>query len=160
MSGSIFDFKAKDISGNIQDFKEYEGSTLLIVNVASECGFTKQYEGLQELYNEYNSKNLKILGFPCNQFGGQEPGSDKDIYDFCVTHFMVSFPMFSKIEVNGENADPIFKFLKTKAPGLMGTEAIKWNFTKFLVSKDGKTVKRFAPKDTPQSIKSEIEKVL
>ena len=156
---TAFDFKAKDITGKQQDLAQYKGKALLIVNTASKCGFTPQYEGLQKLYDEYHEKGLEVLGFPCNQFGSQEPGAESDIASFCDLTYGVNFPMFAKVDVNGDNAAPLFKHLKEAAPGVLGSEAVKWNFTKFLVSPDG-TVKRFAPQDAPASLAKDIEKVL
>ena len=156
---TAFDFKATDISGNEQDLAQYQGKALLIVNTASKCGFTPQYEGLQKLYDEYREKGLEVLGFPCNQFGSQEPGDAAEIASFCDLNYGVNFPIFAKVDVNGDNATPLFKHLKVAAPGLLGSEAVKWNFTKFLVSPDG-TVKRFAPQDAPASLAKDIEKAL
>ena len=156
---TVFDFKAKDITGKQQDLAQYKGKTLLIVNTASKCGFTPQYEGLQKLYDEYHEKGLEVLGFPCNQFGSQEPDVESDIASFCDLTYGVNFPMFAKVDVNGDNAAPLFQHLKAAAPGLLGSEGVKWNFTKFLVSPDG-TVNRFAPQDAPASLAKDIEKVL
>ena len=156
---TAFDFKAKDIAGKEQDLAQYKGKALLIVNTASKCGFTPQYEGLQKLYDEYHEKGLEVLGFPCNQFGSQEPGDAAEIASFCDLTYGVNFPMFAKVDVNGDNAAPLFKHLKEAAPGLLGSEGVKWNFTKFLVSPDG-SVKRFAPQDAPASLAKDIEKVL
>ena len=156
---TAFDFAAIDIAGKQQDLAQYKGKALLIVNTASKCGFTPQYEGLQKLYDEYHEKGLEVLGFPCNQFGEQEPGDAAEIASFCDLNYGVNFPMFAKVDVNGDNAAPLFKHLKEAAPGLLGSEAVKWNFTKFLVSPDG-TVKRFAPQDAPASLAKDIEKVL
>jgi len=156
----VYEFKVKKANGAEVLMKDFEGKVLLIVNVASECGFTKQYEGLQALYEKYQSKGLEIIGFPCNQFGGQEPGNDAEIQDFCTGRFGVKFPVFAKVEVNGANADPLFNYLKKEAKGILGTEGIKWNFTKFLISKQGEVVKRFAPNDTPESLEKDIEKLL
>ena len=139
---------------------KYEGDVLLIVNVASKCGFTPQYKDLQSLYEKYRDQGLEVLGFPCNQFGAQEAGTNEEIQSFCDLTFNVSFKMFDKIEVNGSNASPLFKYLKHESPGILGTEAVKWNFTKFLVNKDGQVVKRFAPKDGESAIESEIQKIL
>lgn len=156
---TAFDFTAKDITGTQQDLAQYNGKTLLIVNTASKCGFTPQYAGLQKLYDEYHEKGLEVLGFPCNQFGAQEPGAEAEIASFCDLTYGVSFPMFAKVDVNGENAAPLFEHLKKAAPGLLGSEGVKWNFTKFLVSPDG-TVKRFAPQDAPALLAKDIEKAL
>ena len=156
----ITDFVVKDINLVDIDLSIYGGKTLLIVNVASECGLTFHYEGLQELYNEYHSQGLEILAFPCNQFGAQESGTNEEIQSFCDLTFNVSFKMFDKIEVNGSNASPLFKYLKHESPGILGPEAVKWNFNKFLVNKDGQVVKRFAPKDGESAIESELQKIL
>jgi len=157
---SIYRFSARAISGLEQDLEAYRGQVLLIVNVASKCGFTPQYEGLQELYARYRERGLTVLGFPCNQFMGQEPGDEDEIQQFCATTFGVDFPMFSKVDVNGPETHPLYAFLKEEAPGALGTRAIKWNFTKFLVDRDGRVVKRFAPKTTPQELVGEIEALL
>jgi len=157
---SIYDFTVEDITGKEVGLDKYRGKALLVVNTASKCGFTPQYKGLEELYAKLHGKGLEILGFPCNQFGGQEPGTDTEIAQFCELNYGVSFPMFAKVDVNGADAAPLFKFLKAEAPGLLGSEAIKWNFTKFLVDRNGKVVTRFAPKDTPESIAGDVEKVL
>lgn len=159
-TASIYGFQIKDIKGQDRSLETFRGKTLLIVNVASQCGFTPQYRGLEELYEKYKDKGLEILGFPCNQFGGQEPGAEVEIERFCKTNYGVSFHMFAKVDVNGATAAPLYKFLKSSAPGLLGTEAIKWNFTKFLVDKDGHVVKRYAPTDTPEAIGKELEKIL
>ena len=157
---SIYDFEVKSINGKATSLKEYEGKLLIIVNVASKCGFTPQYEGLEKLYQKYREKGLVILGFPCNQFGGQEPGDENEIMNFCKLNYGVSFPVFEKIEVNGPNTHPLYEFLKSEEKGLFGTEAIKWNFTKFLVSQEGKVLKRYAPQTTPESMEKEIAKEL
>lgn len=157
---SLYDISVKNIKGEDISLKAFEGKTLLIVNTASKCGFTPQYEGLEALYKEYQKKGVEILGFPCNQFGKQEPGNDEEISSFCELNYGVSFPMFSKIDVNGQDTHPLYEYLKKQAPGLLGSEAIKWNFTKFLVDKDGKVVKRYAPQDTPEKITKEIQKLL
>lgn len=153
----IYQFKVKDINGQETSLEKYKGKTLLIVNVASKCGFTPQYEGLEALYKEYKDKGLEVLGFPCNQFGAQEPGSDEEIKSFCGLTYNVTFPMFSKIDVNGGDAHPLYEYLKAEAPGLMGSKAVKWNFTKFLVNSDGKVVKRYAPTDKPESIAKDLD---
>ena len=160
MSDDIYQFKANKLAGDEQPLEQFRGKVLLIVNTASKCGFTPQYEGLENLYKKYRDKGLEILGFPCNQFGHQEPGSADEITDFCNVNYGVSFPMFEKIDVNGTGAHPLYKFLKKSAPGVLGSEAVKWNFTKFLVDRDGKVVDRFAPKDTPEKIDSEIKQLL
>lgn len=154
------DFSVKTIGGDIQSMRDFEGKVLLIVNVASKCGFTKQYAGLQSLFEEYGEKGLVVMGFPCDQFGHQEPGDEASIQSFCQTQFSVTFPMFAKIEVNGENANPLFKWLKSSKPGLLGTEGIKWNFTKFLIGRDGQVLKRYAPTDTPESLRADIEEAI
>ena len=154
---SLYDIEVKTISGKPMTMREYAGKTVLVVNVASQCGFTPQYAGLEALWKKYQDKGLVILGFPCDQFGGQEPGTEEQIQSFCQLNFGVTFPLFSKIEVNGKNAHPLFQELKKAAPGLLGTEAIKWNFTKFLVDKNGTVVERFSPRDTPESIEKKIE---
>ncbi len=157
---SIHDFKAKNIKGEEVSLGQFKGKAILVVNTASKCGFTPQYKGLQELHDKFAPLGFEVLGFPCNQFGSQEPGTEKDIAQFCELTFHTTFPMFSKVDVNGDTAHPVFKFLKKSAPGLLGTESIKWNFTKFLIDKNGHPVKRFAPTDTPESIAPEIEKIL
>jgi len=156
---SLYDFSAKLNNGEEKSLTDYKGTVLLIVNTASKCGFTPQYKGLQELYAKYRSRGFEVLGFPCDQFGHQEPGSDSDIRSFCDLNFGVTFPLFAKIEVNGEGAHPIYKFLKSEKRGLLG-ENIKWNFTKFLIDKEGSVVKRFAPQTTPEKIAPEIEALL
>lgn len=160
MQESIYHFKVTDLQNKEFDFKKYEGKPLLIVNVASKCGFTPQYKGLEALYRQYKDQGFEIIGFPCNQFGAQEPGTNSEIQSFCSLTYDVSFPIMSKIDVNGSNTAPIYQFLKKKAPGIFGTKNIKWNFTKFLVSKDGQTVKRFAPKVEPKDIEADIKKAL
>ena len=156
----LYNISVKDIDMNSVDLRTYEGKTLLIVNVASKCGFTPQYKDLQNLYEKYQEQGLEVLGFPCNQFGAQEPGTNEEVKSFCDLNYNVSFRMFDKIDVNGSNASPLFKYLKHESPGIMGTEAVKWNFTKFLVNKDGQVVKRFAPKDGESEIESELQKIL
>ena len=156
----IYDFTVKDIHGKSVKLLAYKGKPLLIVNTASECGFTPQYKGLEALYKKLHGKGLEILGFPCNQFGAQEPGSEAQIEQFCEVNYGVTFPMFAKIDVNGDNAAPLYKYLKKEKPGLMGSEAIKWNFTKFLVDRDGKVVERYAPNAEPASIAPDIQKLL
>ena len=157
---NFFDLSAQLLDGTKQDLSAYAGKVVLVVNVASKCGFTPQYTGLEALWKKYGSRGFVILGFPCNQFGAQEPGDAAEIASFCSLTYPVSFPLFAKIEVNGSNAHPVYKYLKGEAPGLLGTEGIKWNFTKFLVDKQGKVVSRFAPTTTPESLESEIEKLL
>ena len=156
----LYNISVKDIDMNSVDLSSYEGKTLLIVNVASKCGFTPQYKDLQNLYEKYQDQGLEVLGFPCNQFGAQEPGTNEEVKSFCDLNYNVSFKMFDKIDVNGSNASPLFKYLKHESPGIMGTEAVKWNFTKFLVNRDGQVVKRFAPKDGESEIESELQKIL
>lgn len=156
----IYDFSVHDAKGEEVALADYKGKVLLIVNTASKCGFTGQYEGLESLYSELKDEGLEVLGFPCNQFGGQEPGSDQEIQEFCKLSFGVKFPVFSKVEVNGENAHPLYEFLKSEALGILGSKSIKWNFTKFLVDRNGKVVKRFSPKDKPEKIKNEIVKLI
>ena len=157
---NVYDFKAKAISGSEVPFSEYKGKALLIVNVASQCGFTPQYEGLEKLYEKYRSQGFEVLGFPCNQFLGQEPGTESDIKTFCETSFGVKFPLFAKIDVNGPGAHPLYQYLCQAKPGFLGSKRIKWNFTKFLVNRDGKVVKRFAPKTPPEAIEGDIIRVL
>lgn len=159
MAASVHDFTVKDIEGKETSLSQFKGKFLLIVNVASKCGFTPQYQGLQALHNELSDKAV-VLGFPCNQFGKQEPGDEAEIKNFCSLTYDVTFPMFSKIDVNGEHAAPLYQFLKKERPGLLGSEAIKWNFTKFLVNPDGQVIKRYAPTDSPESIKADIQKML
>lgn len=155
---SIYEFSAKSIDGKDVKFCDYKGKVLLIVNVASKCGFTPQYEGLEKLYKSYKDKGLVILGFPCNQFGKQEPGTEEEIAQFCQMNYGVTFPMFAKIDVNGENTHPLYVYLKEKAPGILSTQDIKWNFTKFLVDREGNVVARYAPATTPDTIEKEIQK--
>jgi glutathione peroxidase len=157
---SIYDFSAKKINGKEVSLSEYKDKVLLIVNTASKCGFTPQYEGLETLYEKYKDKGFMILGFPCNQFSEQEPGTNEEIADFCLVNYGVSFDMFEKIEVNGDNAHPLYKYLKKEATGLLGSESIKWNFTKFLVDRNGKVIDRYAPMTKPKSIEKDIEKLL
>jgi len=156
---SVHEFSAKTINGEEKELADYKGKALLIVNTASECGFTPQFEGLQKLYDEYNEKGLEILGFPCNQFGGQDPGSDEEISEFCSMNYGVTFPMFSKVDVKGDQAHPLFRYLTEETKGILGDQ-IKWNFTKFLVDPDGKVVNRFSPQTKPENIAEDIEKVL
>jgi glutathione peroxidase len=159
MSG-LYDLSAGTLVGAEQSFAAYEGKVVLVVNTASKCGFTPQYKGLEALYQKYKDRGLEVLGFPCNQFGKQEPGNAEEIGGFCERNFGVSFPLFAKVDVNGDNAHPLFTHLKQQAPGILGTESIKWNFTKFLVGREGEVVKRFAPKDKPESLESAIEALL
>ncbi len=157
---ALQDFTVDDIRGKPVGLDRYKGRVVLVVNTASQCGFTPQYKGLEALHKKYHAKGFDVLGFPCNQFGAQEPGSEAEIATFCETSYGVTFPMFAKVEVNGDGADPLYKWLKKEKPGLLGSEAIKWNFTKFLVGRDGKVVARYAPNDTPESIAPAIEKLL
>lgn len=156
----LYQFSAKTLSNEPQDLSVYKGKVLLIVNTASKCGFTPQYQGLEGLYKKYKEQGFEVLGFPCNQFGKQEPGTSTDISEFCELNFGVSFPLYEKVDVNGADAHPLFNWLKTEAPGVFGTEGIKWNFTKFLIGRDGQVIKRFAPKDKPESLISQIEAAL
>lgn len=157
---SIYDFSAKTIDGEDKSLEAYKGKVMLVVNTASKCGFTPQYEGLEKLHKDYADKGLVVLGFPCDQFGHQEPGDEEEIKSFCSLTYDVSFPMFAKVEVNGDNAHPVYKFLKGEKGGLLGTSGIKWNFTKFLVDSQGEVVKRYAPTDKPASLAKDIEKLL
>lgn len=160
MSQTLYDFSALLLNGDLQTFDAYRGKILLIVNTASQCGFTPQYTGLEELYRTYQEKGLIVLGFPCNQFGGQEPGDAEAIGQFCQTRFDVSFPLFAKIDVNGDNAHPLYVWLKHEAAGILGTEAIKWNFTKFLVDRNGRVIHRYAPATRPNELVEAIETLL
>lgn len=157
---SIYDFKLQTIDGEPTTLAPYKGKVLLIVNVASKCGFTPQYDGLEALYKKYKDRGLVVLGFPCNQFGSQEPGTESQIRNFCRVNFGVTFLMFAKIKVNGDNADPLYRYLKSSRPGLLGSEAIKWNFTKFLIDREGNVIERYAPATKPAELESEIEKLL
>lgn len=157
---SVYDYEVKSVAGESVSMSDYQGKVLLIVNTASKCGFTPQYKGLEELYKRYAEQGLEVLGFPCNQFGHQEPGSESDIASFCEMNFGVTFPLFAKIEVNGDNAAPLFTHLKQEAPGILGSKGVKWNFTKFLVDRQGNVVKRFAPTDKPASLQGAIEALL
>lgn len=159
MSG-VHDFAAASPAGDKVDLGQYRGRVLLIVNTASKCGFTPQYEELERLYRDYRARGLEVLAFPCNQFGGQEPGSAAEIGAFCEENYGVSFPLFGKIDVNGPCADPLFAHLKQQARGLLGTQSIKWNFTKFLVKKDGSVFRRYAPRTAPRQLRADIEKLL
>ena len=160
MNTSIYDFTCKDSSGNEISLSDYRGKTLLIVNTASKCGFTPQYDGLQSLQDQYALEKFSVLDFPCNQFGGQEPGTDNEIQEFCSLNFKTTFPVFSKIDVNGENAHPLYKFLCSEKKGVLGSENIKWNFTKFLINSDGDPVARYASTTTPEKISKDIEKLI
>ena len=157
---SIYDFSVDDIHGKSVKLDQYKDKVMLIVNTASHCGFTPQYKGLEAAYEKYHGKGLEVLGFPCNQFGAQEPGTEKEIAQFCELNFGVTFPLFAKIDVNGKNEAPLYKYLKAEKPGLLGSEAVKWNFTKFLVDRKGKVLARYAPNDTPESMAGDIEKAL
>ena len=157
---TIYDFEAKTIEGVDVPLSNYNDKVLLLVNTASQCGFTPQFRGLETLHKNLSPKGLVILGFPCNQFGNQDPGSNDEIQNFCQSNYGVSFQMMEKIEVNGSNAHPLFVWLKKQAPGILGSEGIKWNFTKFLVSRNGQVIKRYAPQDSPESIAKEIEKLV
>ena len=157
---TAYDFSAQDIDGRERSLSEYQGKALLIVNVASRCGFTPQYTGLEALWREFGPQGLVVLGFPCDQFGHQEPGDEAEIRNFCSLNYDVSFPMFAKVKVNGTDAHPLYKHLKKAAPGLLGTEAVKWNFTKFLVDRDGNVVRRYGPTDTPADIGKDIAGLL
>jgi glutathione peroxidase len=157
---TVYDFDALQIDGKKIALKHFKGQVMLIVNTASACGFTPQFAGLEELHKQYGDKGLAVLGFPCNQFGAQDSGSDAEIAGFCQLNYGVTFPMMAKIEVNGSGAHPLYQWLSKEAPGLLGSKAIKWNFTKFLVGKDGVVLKRYAPTDTPQSLSKDIEAAL
>ena len=160
MSNNIYQFQATLNNGQEIKFEDYAGKVLLIVNTASKCGFTPQYEGLQEIYDQYQEQGLVVLGFPCDQFGHQEPGSDSEIEQFCSLKFNVNFPLFKKIEVNGDNTHPLYNYLKSAAPGVLGTKGIKWNFTKFLVDKQGTVTKRYASTTKPAELSGDIEALL
>ncbi|MBU1360559.1 MAG: glutathione peroxidase [Gammaproteobacteria bacterium] len=157
---SVYDFEAQQIDGKPVSLSRFKGQVLLIVNTASKCGFTPQFEGLEALYGKYKDRGLVVLGFPSNQFGHQDPGTNEEIGAFCVQNYGVSFPMMEKIEVNGAGASPLYKWLTKEAPGLLGSTAIKWNFTKFLIAKDGRVIKRYAPLETPASMTRDIEAAL
>jgi glutathione peroxidase len=157
---SVHDFTVDDIHGDAVSLARYKGAVLLIVNVASKCGFTPQYKGLEALQKKYHDRGFDVLGFPCNQFGAQEPGDEEEIAQFCDVNYGVTFPLFAKIDVNGDAAAPLYRHLKNAKKGLLGTEAIKWNFTKFLVDRNGDVVARYAPNDTPESLQADIEKQL
>ncbi len=160
MAADVYEFTAKTLDGNDIDLEQYKGNVLLIVNTASQCGFTPQYEGLEQLHKEFAAKGLRVLGFPCNQFGGQEPGGAPEIGEFCLKNYGVDFQMFAKVDVNGKDAHPLYKYLTSSAPGVLGTENIKWNFTKFLVGRDGKVFKRYAPNVEPKDMSKDIENLL
>jgi len=157
---SVYDFEAQLIDGQTVPLKRYEGQVLLIVNTASACGFTPQFAGLEALHQRYGGRGLVVLGFPCNQFGHQDPGSDEQIASFCQLNYGVSFPMMSKIDVNGANAHPLYRWLTAEAPGLLGSKMIKWNFTKFLLGRDGRVIRRYAPQDAPAGLAGDIEQAL
>ncbi|MBC7372024.1 MAG: glutathione peroxidase [Bdellovibrionaceae bacterium] len=157
---NLYSFEVKDAADKSVSMKKYEGQLVLVVNVASKCGFTPQYSGLEELYAKYHAQGLAIVGFPSNQFGAQEPGQNEEIQEFCKLNYGVTFPVMAKVDVNGAKADPLYDWLKTSAPGILGTEMIKWNFTKFLVGKDGKVIKRYAPNVEPQGLVKDIEQYL
>ncbi|MEY4430044.1 MAG: hypothetical protein RLZZ182_2733 [Pseudomonadota bacterium] len=157
---SVYDFEAQTITGQSVKLSEHRGKVILIVNTASKCGFTPQFEGLEKLWQAYKDRGLIVLGFPCNQFGGQDPGANSEIASFCQLNYGVSFPMMAKIDVNGPQAHPLYQHLVQEAPGLLGTKAIKWNFTKFLIGKDGRVLGRYAPVDSPKGLAADIEKAL
>lgn len=160
MSKTVYEFSAKTIEGKQKDLAEYKGKALLIVNTASQCGFTKQYAGLQSLYERYRAQGFEILAFPCNQFANQEPGDTDEISNFCKRNYGVTFQLFDKIDVNGKNAHPLFDFLSQKLPGLLNTKFIKWNFTKFLIGKNGEPLKRYSPSTLPEKIEADLVKVI
>ncbi|RQO32767.1 glutathione peroxidase [Herminiimonas sp. KBW02] len=157
---TVYDFTPNSLGGSPVDLAQYRGKVLLIVNTASKCGFTPQYQGLETVYQQFRDQGVEVLGFPCNQFGSQEPGDAAEIGAFCEKNYGVSFPLFAKIDVNGDNADPLYKYLKHAAPGLLGSEGIKWNFTKFLIRKDGSVFKRYAPQTKPEELSDDIKKLL
>jgi len=157
---TLFDFSTRSIAGQRADFAARRGDVFLLVNTASACGFTPQFKGLEKLWRDYRDKGLVVVGFPCNQFGAQDPGSDREIASFCELNYGVSFPMMAKVDVNGPTADPLWQWLKAQAPGMLGSEAIKWNFTKFLVGRDGQVIRRYAPNDEPDKLRADIEKAL
>ena len=160
MASPIYDFTVKTIDGKAQKMSAYKGKVLLVVNTASQCGFTPQYAGLQKLYDQHAARGFFVLGFPCNQFGKQEPGDATQIGAFCARNYGVTFPMFAKIDVKGDHAHPLYRYLTDEAPGILGLKAIKWNFTKFLVDRDGRIVKRYAPSTKPEEIAADIDKLL
>ena len=157
---NVYDFKAEKLEGGEQSLSEYEGKVLLIVNTASKCGFTPQFDGLEKVFEKYKDQGLVVLGFPCNQFASQDPASNSEIGEFCQRNYGVSFPMFAKIDVNGNNAHPLYKYLTKEAKGVLGTEAVKWNFTKFLVGRDGNVIDRYATATKPEAMTKDIEKAL
>ena len=160
MASSVYDFDCQTTGGKKKSLSDYQGKVLLVVNTASKCGFTPQFEGLETMYEKYKDRGLEILGFPCNQFGKQDPGSNDEIMEFCQLNYGVSFPMFGKIEVNGGGTEPFFKYLKKEAPGALGTQRIKWNFTKFLIDPTGEVIKRYAPTVKPKDIEKDVKKLL
>lgn len=157
---SVYDFSAEKLEGGTQPLDEYRGKVLLIVNTASKCGLTSQFEGLEKVFEQYKAQGLVVIGFPCNQFASQDPGSNSEIGEFCQRNYGVSFPMMAKIDVNGADAHPLYKYLSKEAKGLLGTEAIKWNFTKFLIGRDGQVLDRYAPTTKPEDMRADIEKAL
>ena len=157
---TIYEFSAKDIDGRERTLADYKGKAVLVVNTASKCGFTPQYTGLESLYRNLHARGFEVLGFPCNKFGAQEPGNEAEIGSFCSTTYDVTFPLFAKVEVNGAGTHPLYQFLKAEKPGVLGTEAIKWNFTKFLVDRKGQVRKRFAPNDKPEDLQADVEALL
>jgi glutathione peroxidase len=157
---SIYDFEAHTLRGEEESLSKYKGKVLLVVNTASKCGFTPQYKGLQEVYDKFKDRGFEVLGFPSNQFAGQEPGESEDIAEFCEINYGVTFPMYEKIDVKGDEAHPLFKYLSKEAPGVLGSKSVKWNFTKFLVDQEGRVLKRFAPQTTPDQIEADIAKLL
>lgn len=157
---NVYDFSARTLDGETVSLDRYRGKALLIVNTASQCGFTSQYSGLEQLHRDFSARGFEVLGFPCNQFGAQEPGDAEEIKKFCALNYDVTFPLFAKVDVNGAEAHPLFEFLKKTIPGLLGSQAIKWNFTKFLVDREGDPVARYAPQEKPELLRKDIEKVL
>ncbi|WP_054939249.1 MULTISPECIES: glutathione peroxidase [Paenibacillus] len=157
---SIYDFEANTLRGQEESLSKYKGKVLLVVNTASKCGFTPQYKGLQEVYDKFKDRGFEVLGFPSNQFAGQEPGESEDIAEFCEINYGVTFPMYEKVDVKGDDAHPLFKYLSKEAPGLLGSKSVKWNFTKFLVDQEGRVLKRFSPQTTPDQIEADIAKLL
>jgi glutathione peroxidase len=160
MSQNFFSFEVKDSKGAQLPLSNFKNKVCLVVNVASKCGFTNQYTGLEKLYAQYAEQGFTVIGFPCNQFGAQEPGSDQEIQEFCQLTYSVKFPVLAKVDVNGDNAAPVYGWLKSSAPGILGTEAIKWNFTKFLIGRDGQVIQRYAPQTKPEEIAEDIKKAL
>lgn len=160
MSQTVYDFQAQTIRGEAADLAQYRGKVLLIVNTTSACGFTPQFKGLEQLWEDYAARGLVVLGFPSNEFGGQDPGSNEEIASFCEMNYGVSFPMMSKVRVNGAEAHPLWQWLKSEKPGFLGTEAIKWNFSKFLLGRDGRVLKRYAPNEAPDKLRADIEAAL